>query len=405
MLDPCLLTQLKAPINGRRIRLPSPRFKLVRTILAVSLFSFSWGQTPTNWKELVPHPLITLDGQKITSIDEWEEIRRPEILERYTNEYFGQMPKPGTYTTTSSVVDSALLNDGNTKRKTVRITITGPNGSLDFEVEIFLPLSDAPVPVILLCNHRDIITDDNIDTSYLPLPKILERGYGVAIYNMNLVGPGGGQDKAAWKDGVYSLFNLKGSEAWQNKGVWAFGGLRVVDYLATDQEIDRIAIAGQSRGGTLAMWIAALDQRISYCIANNAGHGGFVLWAFKGVGGDKQFWPNQKYQVHKQNWPDWDLGVDGNLLISLMAPRLFAGGSANKDKKLDFESQYYSFIYAQPVWKLYGLLDDNWTTEEFSLKQRVRRNGNFQYHVRNGKHDLKAWDWENYLDFAEAKWK
>ena len=367
---------------------------------AVSALDVPW--SPVN--QQVPNPLVTMGGQAIRTVEEWETIRRPEIMERYTSQYYGRMPEPDTYTQQFKVAEEVLLSDGQGKRKTVKITITGPDGSMSYNVKIFLPVADQPVPVIMLCNHRGRIDDDH-NSPYMPLPMILDRGYGVAVYEMNDVAPGGGQDREAWKSKLYKQFNLTGPDAWQNKGVWTFGGLRVVDYLATDPDIERIATAGQSRGGTLAMWIAANDQRISYCIANNAGHGGFVLWAFKGVDGDKTFWPCRNYQAHKKNWPDWELGVDGNLMISLIAPRLFAGGTANRDKPRDFESQYYSFVYAQSVWNLYGLLEEIWTPDQFSKEAVVRQNGNFQYHVADHKHDLKVWDWTQYLNFADQKWK
>ena len=354
--------------------------------------------------ERVVHPLVTLEGRRITTVEEWETIRRPEILERYTSQYYGRIPAQDTFTQQSRVVEEVSLSDGRVKRKTIEITIRGPNGSMSYDVKLFLPSVSSPVPVIMLCNHRGRI-DDSHTSSYLPLPVILKRGYGVAVYEMNDVAPGGGEDREAWKTKLYRLFNLTGADTWQNKGVWTFGGLRVVDYLVTDPDVDRIATAGQSRGGTLSMWIAANDTRISYCIANNAGHGGFILWGYNGVTGDKDFWPCRNYQQHKKEWPDWQLGLDGNLMISLIAPRLFAGGAARGDKPKVYESQYYAFVYSQPVWDLYGLLEETWDRRDFNRKPAIRRNGHFQYHLADHEHDLKGWDWNRYLDFADLKWK
>ena len=63
---------------------------------------------------------------------------------------------------------------------------------------------------------------------------------------------------------------------WAMLAVWAWGGMRVVDYLEsrTDVDHERIAITGHSRGGKAALLAGALDQRIDLVAPCQSGAGG-----------------------------------------------------------------------------------------------------------------------------------
>ena len=49
----------------------------------------------------------------------------------------------------------------------------------------------------------------------------------------------------------------------------AWGGMRALDYLEADTEIDaeRVAIMGHSKMGKTALWTAAQDQRFAMAIS------------------------------------------------------------------------------------------------------------------------------------------
>ena len=69
---------------------------------------------------------------------------------------------------------------------------------------------------------------------------------------------------------------------WETLAVWAWGGMRVVDYLESRNDVDMksIAITGHSRGGKMALLAGALDERISLVIPNGSGAGGLVHQGF-----------------------------------------------------------------------------------------------------------------------------
>ena len=41
---------------------------------------------------MLPDPLICNDGQQVTTADEWEKVRRPEILEIFMSKVYGRTP-------------------------------------------------------------------------------------------------------------------------------------------------------------------------------------------------------------------------------------------------------------------------------------------------------------------------
>ena len=40
----------------------------------------------------LPDPLTCNDGTKVTTVEQWEKVRRPEILEQFQREMFGRLP-------------------------------------------------------------------------------------------------------------------------------------------------------------------------------------------------------------------------------------------------------------------------------------------------------------------------
>ena len=57
----------------------------------------------------LPEPLITEAGQKVRNISTWENTRRSEILNIFTDSVYGRLPQPGDYTTNFSVVSTTSI--------------------------------------------------------------------------------------------------------------------------------------------------------------------------------------------------------------------------------------------------------------------------------------------------------
>ncbi len=168
-----------------------------------------------------------------------------------------------------------------------------------------------------------------------------------------------------------------------------------------------MAVLGQSRLGKAALWAGALDKRFALVISNNSGEGGASL--YRRNYGERiadltkavPYWfcaNFNKYTGQEDNLP-----VDAHELIALMAPRPVYVASAVKDTWADPKGEFLSLYHATPVYKLYGkegILSDQHPAVGESVGQ-----GALGYLVREGVHDVTAFDWKHFLNFADRHFK
>src|SRR5690606_38045650 len=155
----------------------------------------------------LPELLKAEDGKIINSVKEWEQIRRPEILELFKNNVYGKTPSwNGKLAYEVISVDSTAL-EGKAIRKEIRIYLS-KDKSKKMDLLIYLPGGvEGPVPVFLGLNfggnhtiHPDTgitisqnwtiytkrLSSDGMplkrgsQSSRWPVEKILARGYGIA---------------------------------------------------------------------------------------------------------------------------------------------------------------------------------------------------------------------------------
>ena len=74
--------------------------------------------------------------------------------------------------------------------------------------------------------------------------------------------------------------------------------------------------------------------------------------------------------------------------------------SADEDLWADPKGEYASVVQSAPVFKLLGKSSITQTTMPALNCPRIV--GQTGYHVRTGEHNLKAQDWEWFLDFADS---
>lgn len=389
-----------------------------------------------------PDPLVALDGTRITTAAEWQEKRRPELLEFFAREMYGRSPgRPEKMIFEVFDRDPAALGGKATR---IQIAIY-PGGKPRPRMDLLVYVPNAakgPVPAILGLNfsgnqtiHPDPgirLTESWVEASRNPQPdpptvkdnrateasrgihakqwqveEILAKGYALAtIYREDVCA----DRQPYFESGVQPLFPelQKGDENFGCIAAWAWSLSRALDVLGKEHAIDakRVAVFGFSRLGKAALWAGASDERFAMVISNESGAGGAKLF-HRGMGEDIArlntnfpHWFARNFR--KYMGKDKDLPFDQHLVISLVAPRPVYVASAEDDKHSDPEGEFASAKLAEPVFKLLGadgLPADTWPAIGTSVQ------GGIGYHVRPGKHDVTDIDWQQYLIFADKHLK
>lgn len=413
-----------------------PLLSLLYVLLGnVAVFSQN---IPTNYNESavpaynLPNPLLSPEGNAVTTVKEWEQHQRPYILNLFTNHVYGKMPGKPAHMHFKVTESDAIALDGKAIRKQVTIYFTAAANGPHLNLLIYLPRMNKPVPVFagLNFNGNHTIADDpaiqppqyfrkkepnmtdeemlektrGSSSSRWPIAEIIARGYGVATahyYDLEPDQPDG------WEKGIRSSLknDLRISpEAWSAIGAWAWGLSRIQDYLETDPDVaaSRTALIGHSRLGKTALWAGANDPRFALVISNNSGEGGAALSkrifgeTIRNLNTTFPHWFIAGYKTYNDH-PE-RLPVDQHMLLALIAPRPLYIASAEEDKWADPKGEFLAAKNASPVYTLYhlsGLTNKEMPVVNHPVGSVVR------YHIRTGKHDVTLYDWQQYLKFAD----
>jgi hypothetical protein len=379
----------------------------------------------------LPDPLVFGNGRPVRSPRDWKRRRR-EILELFRTQVYGRSPKPPRHLHFDVFsLDRAALG-GKAVRKQVTIYLSANQNGPTEDVLIYLPAgAPRPVPLILSLNfsgNQSVILDPGIKLPVIwdwkthvrqpaseesrgrdaefQVEKILGRGYGFATIYYQQIDP---DFKGGLADGVRPSFFRPGQhepapEDWGSIGAWSYGLSRAMDYLEKDKDVDpkRVAIMGHSRLGKTVLWAGAMDARFAMVLSSCSGEGGASL-ARRNYGETVgnlldafPYWFSgsfQKYRDHVDQLP-----VDTHELIALIAPRPVYITAAEDDRWGDPRGEFLACVAAGPVYRLLGAQDLG-TSEMPGLNQPIMHT--VAYHIRTGKHAVTAFDWDQFLAFAD----
>lgn len=363
----------------------------------------------------LPELLRTSSGDLVTTPEAWRDQRRPELLELFRTHIYGRAPvtRPGDLAFEVTETDAQAL-DGQATRKNVALTFSGPAGKGKIRLHLFVPNSATkPVSCFLLICHRDLRSMDHTREQrvpFWPVEEIIARGHASAVFNVANVDPDRHDD---FQNGVHGIFQQPGAQRkpddWAGIAAWAWGASRCMDYFETDADIDtaHCAVIGHSRGGKTALWCGAEDERFALVISNNSGCTGAALARRK---------RGETIQAINRGFPHWfcdnydqynesedALPVDQHMLIALQAPRLVYVASASKDGWADPLGEFLACVYAEPAFGLFGL--GGVGAAQQPPVNTPLQTGHIAYHLRDGKHDLSLYDWQQYMNFAELHWR
>jgi hypothetical protein len=315
------------------------------------------------------------NGKRVKSKADWTK-RRKEIKAMMLYYQYGHMP-PAPKNVTAKVLSSESVYDGNATKKHILLSM-GPGKKIKVNVGIIIPKGKGPFPVIL-----------KNDSGIFKVPiaeEVIKRGYIVADYNRTDLDPDRkaavGPAQAAYPD--YD---------WATLAVWAWGGMRVIDYLETLDVVDkkRIVFTGHSRGGKTALLAGALDERIALVVPNGSGCGGAGCYRFEGEKPESleqitnprrfSYWFHPRFRDFADK--ETKLPFDQHFLKALVAPRALISVDALDDLWANPYGTQQSHRGAQPVFDFLGVGDK------------------LGIYYRKGGHSQSRDDWRTLVDFAD----
>lgn len=359
----------------------------------------------------------------------WRE-RRAELLQTFSEQMYGTYPA-APYSAEYEELERGPSCDGKALRQQWRVTIATEHGRLPIDLIVFTPAqATAPVPCFLGLNfggNHTIAADPQIlltqawvrkkdgqtegnraieaargsASSRWPIEQIVDAGMGVATAYYGDIDP---DMDDQFQNGVHALFpehraTAEHPERWGSIAAWAWGLSRLLDALeAQDMQVDarRVSVVGHSRLGKTSLWAGANDERFIAVISNDSGCGGAAL-SRRAVGETVArinrafphwFCPN----FHQYDGKEDSLPIDQHQLLALVAPRLLYVASASEDRWADPHGEFLSLYLANDVFAKLPA-----TKSEQSPQANLKRIG---YHLRDGQHDITAWDWAHYIRFV-----
>ncbi len=389
----------------------------------------------------LPDPLVSASGQHIRTAAEWSRIRRPEVMELFRNHVYGKTPESLPRDGSTLLSEQPLARRGRATRQRIRVPLTHGSDGPAIDLLLYVPNAQGGrVPVFLGLNfdgNHTVTSDSDIplasgwvpnrpqwgitnnmateasrgsSAGSWPIDRLLERGFGVATLYCGDVEP---DHPEGWRKGVRGAVLPSGAttpaeDSWGAIGAWAWGLTRAMDALETHPRIDplRVAVIGHSRLGKTALWAGAQDTRFALVISNESGEGGAALArrdfgeTLLRINTSFPHWFCNRFKSYNQTVAT--LPVDQHELIALVAPRPIYVASATEDLWADPKGEFLGALGAEPVYALFGKRGLGTSTPpppDHPVGDSIG------YHNRSGKHDITAYDWEQYLDFADRHLK
>ena len=405
-------------------------------LLVLSGMGAGLSAQPINTKEskvpsyTLPDPLLTEAGKVVKNRRQWEKVRRSELMALFETEMFGKMPgKPADMHFKLLSSDAEALG-GKATRKEVAVYFDAAE-KVYMVLLMYVPNDrKGPVPAFLGVNFKGNhgTTDDpevsmptarqlegygpkyrlearGANAHRWPYEYVISQGYAVVTFAREDVDP---DWHDGFRNGVHAVMDKgleRKADSWGTVATWSWGLSRALDYIETDKDIDsrKVAVIGHSRLGKAALWAGAVDQRFALVISNNSGCSGAAI-------SRRQFgehllrinttfphWFCENYK--KYNSKEDTLPFDQHELIAMIAPRPVYVASASSDHWADPKGEMLALANASPVYELYGY--EGFHAEELPPVNTPMVTDRMGYHMREGKHNIVLYDWQQYVSFAD----
>ncbi|QJW89772.1 acetylxylan esterase [Spirosoma taeanense] len=283
----------------------------------------------------LPDVLTTRAGKKVTTPEQWWQVRRPELIEEFEREVYGRVPKNVPKVTwTAKVTDNEVVGRIPVVAKQMIGRVDNsdyPLISVNINMVLVLPQNvKGPVPVLMMfsffppalpapaqpsladmeklnATFKEMMIRQNPEMkaifdrypAYAPITRLpgpnffappptgdsppteqlLAAGWGYCSVETSSIQADNG---AGLTRGIIGLVN-KGQprkpDDWGALRAWAWGASRALDYLETEPQVNakQVGIEGVSRYGKAALVTMAFDQRFALALIGSSGKGGTTL--------------------------------------------------------------------------------------------------------------------------------
>lgn len=322
----------------------------------------------------LPALLTTKDGKKVGTKKMWERVRRPELFEEFDREIYGRVPSntPKVQWVVVSTKDDKVGNTDVTVQKLQGIVDNSIFPSIEVKMDLTLTLpkqSLKPVPVIVELSfvfpagmRPPVVPNAPVEPTWQE--QVVSRGWGFATIIPTSIQADNG---AGLTKGIIGLMN-KGQnrkpDDWGSLRAWAWGTSRMLDFFASQKQIDakKIALMGHSRYGKAVAVAMAYDPRFATAFVSSSGEGGLKIHRrnygekVENVTGSGEYhWMAGNFIKYGGPLQWSDLPVDAHELLALCAPRpVFVGAGSIGDFWVDPKGMFEACVEADPAYRLYG---------------------------------------------------
>ena len=289
----------------------------------------NYDESKANPYPLLPNPLRLNNGREVKSTKDWNDTRRPQIVEAFEEHVYGKIPAqiPAVHWSVAAIDKENIGGHPVIAKDLIGQVdnLSYPAISVTIHMTLVLPANAAgPVPVLMMFGHagfpapnqpstdelarinaaekamlvqqdpslKDVFAQHPAWEPHLPAPfefpqfnadgdppstwELIAAGWGFATIDPQSIQADNG---AGLTQGIIGLVN-KGQprtpNQWGSLRAWGWGAGRGLDYLATDPAVDakHVGIEGVSRYGKAALVTMAFDQRFAMVLVGSSGKGG-----------------------------------------------------------------------------------------------------------------------------------
>ena len=375
----------------------------------------------------LPEVLVSNNGKKITTAEDWWEIRRPEIVEDFETSVYGRLPEniPSVTWNIVSEKDTTLYSYPVTEILLEGVVDNSAYPEIEVKIELLVGIpkrAKEAVPMVMEFGFINSPFERSASepgsyfaSAYEPKWKqqVLSQNIGYAILVPNSIQADNG---AGLTSGIIGLVNHgkpRKPEQWGALRAWGWGASRAMDYFETNPKIDenRIAVEGVSRYGKAAIVSMAFDDRISLGFFGSAGAGGTSLLRrnfgeqIENLASSGEYhWFCGNFIKYASALETEDLPVDAHQLVALCAPRpvfISSGSHLVEGQWVDAKGMFLAGVHATPVYELLG--KSGLETSEFPKLGTALADCEIAFRQHAGGHSTGP-NWSTWIAWASKHW-